>query len=116
MHHIIETHFEYFVTAIISNPMYATIDSISIQIKSFKLRTLEHVRRHHLERSFLVDSEEAVAEADVIGVLHDAANKYTKFFLDPKIQRILYMHQRKHTFLILNKVRASNRSKDYSPV
>lgn len=43
-------------------------------------------------------------EADVIGVLHDVSNQYTKFKLDPKILRLLYHYSQKHSFLILNKV------------
>lgn len=62
------------------------------------------VSRHHLERPCIVDSEEAVKEADVIGVIHDAANEYTRMKLDEKVLRILLTYPRKRTFLVLNKV------------
>jgi predicted GTPase len=60
--------------------------------------------RHHLEHAFHSDSETAMLEADVIGVVHDVSNTWTRDRLDPKVLRLLYLYPRKHSFLILNKV------------
>ncbi|XKL67415.1 hypothetical protein PGB90_002906 [Kerria lacca] len=68
------------------------------------LVTVKESVKHHLERSFLTDSEEAIKESDLIGVLHDVSNKYTMYKLDPKVLRLLYLYQNKPSFLILNKV------------
>lgn len=57
-----------------------------------------------MEESCIVDSDKAVDEADVIGVVHDAANEYTQKRLDSKVLRILHLYREKHSFLILNKV------------
>ncbi|XP_023704282.1 LOW QUALITY PROTEIN: GTPase Era, mitochondrial [Cryptotermes secundus] len=62
--------------------------------------------RHHLEHSFHCDSEIAMLEADVIGVVHDVSNPWTRDRLDPKVLRLLYLYPRKHSFLILNKIDA----------
>jgi hypothetical protein len=43
-------------------------------------------------------------EADVIGVVHDVSNTWTRDRLDPKVLRLLYLYPKKHSFLILNKV------------
>jgi hypothetical protein len=44
-------------------------------------------------------------EADVIGVIHDVSNTWTRDRLDPKVLRLLYLYPKKNSFLILNKVR-----------
>ncbi|XP_069689113.1 GTPase Era, mitochondrial [Periplaneta americana] len=62
--------------------------------------------RHHLERAFHTDGEEALLEADVIGVIHDVSNNWTRDRLDPKVLRLLHLYPRKHSFLILNKIDA----------
>lgn len=62
--------------------------------------------RHHLEHAFRCDSETAMLEADVIGVVHDVSNTWTRDRLDPKVLRLLYLYPRKHSFLILNKIDA----------
>jgi hypothetical protein len=43
-------------------------------------------------------------EADVIGVVHDVSNTWTRDRLESKVLRLLYLYPRKHSFLILNKV------------
>jgi hypothetical protein len=43
-------------------------------------------------------------EADVIGVVHDVSNTWTRDRLDPKVLRLLYLYPMKDSFLILNKV------------
>ena len=53
----------------------------------------------------MVDSEKAVEEADIVGVIHDVSNKYTMFQLDVKILKHLFLFPTKPSFLILNKVR-----------
>ena len=67
--------------------------------------TFFSLHRHHLEHSFHSDSETAMLEADVIGVVYDVSNTWTRDRLDPKVLRMLYLYPKKHSFLILNKVR-----------
>lgn len=61
--------------------------------------------RFHLESSFLTHAQEAINEADIIGVMHDSSNEYTRHRLDSKILRLLLVNPEKDSFLILNKVR-----------
>jgi len=51
-------------------------------------------------------------EADVIGVVHDVSNTWTRDRLDPKVLRLLYLYPKKNSFLILNKVRFISFSED----
>jgi len=78
-------------------------------IKNVMFNANEHtfffLHRHHLECTFHSDSEAAMLEADVIGVVHDVSNTWTRDRLDPKVLRLLYLYPKKHSFLILNKVR-----------
>lgn len=53
---------------------------------------------------FLADGEEAIGEADVIGVMHDVSNHYTRNRLDSKVLRLLHLNRKKESFLVLNKV------------
>lgn len=43
-------------------------------------------------------------EANVIGVIHDISNIYTRERLDIKIIRLLEQYKQKSSFLVLNKV------------
>lgn len=61
-------------------------------------------RRYNLERSFLKDCDSSVQETDLIGVVHDASNKWTREKLDIKIISLLERNVKKPSFLILNKV------------
>lgn len=70
------------------------------------LVTADESHRHHLEHSFHSDSETAMLEADVIGVIHDVSNTWTRDRLDPKVLRLLYLYPKKNSFLILNKIDA----------
>lgn len=46
----------------------------------------------------------AIDEADIIGVVHDVSNRYTRNYLDPKVLRLLHLYPDKDSFLVLNKV------------
>jgi len=76
------------------------------------MNILFFLHRHHLEYAFHSDSETAMLEADVIGVVHDVSNTWTRDRLDPKVLRLLYLYPKKHSFLILNKVRFISCSED----
>lgn len=60
--------------------------------------------RFNLEKAFAKDSVNAIEEADIIGVIHDVSNRYTRNYLDPKVLRLLHLYPNKETFLVLNKV------------
>ncbi|KAK7861931.1 hypothetical protein R5R35_009392 [Gryllus longicercus] len=64
------------------------------------------MQRHRLERAFISNPEEAMLEADVIGVVHDVSNKWTAKHLDHRTLRLLELHSDKNSILILNKIDA----------
>jgi len=63
-----------------------------------------HCHRYNLERTFANDSVNSIEEADIIGVIHDVSNRYTRNHLDPKVLRLLHLYPNKDSFLVLNKV------------
>ncbi|XP_063222122.1 GTPase Era, mitochondrial isoform X2 [Bacillus rossius redtenbacheri] len=68
------------------------------------LVSAEETKRFNLEQQFTRDGEKAMAEADVIGVVHDASNRWTRDRLDVKVLRLLHIHSDKDSFLIVNKI------------
>ncbi|XP_066137882.1 GTPase Era, mitochondrial [Euwallacea fornicatus] len=61
-------------------------------------------KKFKLENSFLKDSKNVLQEADVVGVVHDVSNTFTRETLDIKIIRLLEINKNKTSFLILNKI------------
>lgn len=76
------------------------------------LVSLNESEKHRLENSFLTDCEEAIKEADIIGVIHDVSNTFTRHRLSSKVLRLLHQYSQKRSFLILNKVDAMKRKRD----
>ncbi|VVC43480.1 Hypothetical protein CINCED_3A022094 [Cinara cedri] len=62
------------------------------------------IKKYNLEKTFANDSTNAIDEADVIGVVHDVSNRYTRNYLDPKVLRLLHLYSTKDSFLVLNKI------------
>ena len=60
--------------------------------------------RHHLNKEYMIDGEKSLVQAQIVGVVHDVSNHWTRESLDPKILRLIYLHSNKHFILILNKV------------
>lgn len=60
--------------------------------------------RHKLESSFLIDPEKALAQANLLLVLHDVSNRWTRGSLSPKILRLLHLYPEKESILVLNKI------------
>ncbi|XP_014285203.1 GTPase Era, mitochondrial [Halyomorpha halys] len=68
------------------------------------LVSLNESERYKLGRSFIGGGEEAILEADLIGVIHDISNSGSRFSLDPKVLRLLNIYQDKESLLVLNKI------------
>ncbi|KAL1497713.1 hypothetical protein ABEB36_008625 [Hypothenemus hampei] len=60
--------------------------------------------KYKLGNTFLQDPKNGLNDADIIGVVHDVSNNYTRERLDIKIIHILEYHNHKPSFLILNKI------------
>lgn len=60
--------------------------------------------RYKLAKSFFYGGEDAIMEADLIGVVHDVSNSFTREKLDRKTLRLLHLYKEKDSILFLNKV------------
>lgn len=60
--------------------------------------------RYNLEKSFLKDSKACLNESDLIGVIHDVSNKWTRDRLDIKVISLLEKYKDKPSILIFNKI------------
>ncbi|XP_056141017.1 GTPase Era, mitochondrial isoform X2 [Lampris incognitus] len=68
------------------------------------LTTPSKVKRHHLEKSLLVDPWNTVKEADLMVVMVDVSDKWTCNKLDLEVLKCLAQHPNIPAVLILNKV------------
>uniref|UniRef100_A0A2H8TN51 GTPase Era, mitochondrial n=2 Tax=Melanaphis sacchari TaxID=742174 RepID=A0A2H8TN51_9HEMI len=62
------------------------------------------ITKYNLEKTFANDSVNSIEEADIIGVIHDVSNRFTRSRLDPKVLRLLHIYPNKDSFLVLNKI------------
>ncbi|KAH8253760.1 hypothetical protein KR032_006786 [Drosophila birchii] len=70
------------------------------------LVTQREIRKHHLEQSFKSAYRHAIQHADVIAVLHDASNGWTRKELHPTVLDTLKAYTHLPSFLVLNKIDA----------
>ncbi|KAK9504703.1 hypothetical protein O3M35_010973 [Rhynocoris fuscipes] len=68
------------------------------------LVTVTESQKYKLEAEFVTGGENAIIEADLIGVVHDLSNRYTRKSLDAKVLRLLHLYRNKDSILIMNKV------------
>ncbi|ESP04121.1 hypothetical protein LOTGIDRAFT_136786, partial [Lottia gigantea] len=61
-------------------------------------------KRHNLEASMVTDPEESVSKADMIGVLVDVSDTWTRTALNKYVLKILHLNKHIPSILILNKV------------
>ncbi|PIK51642.1 putative GTPase Era, mitochondrial [Apostichopus japonicus] len=63
----------------------------------------KHGRKHQLPRPLLIDAKNVLEEADLVAVIVDASNKWTRCKLDPEIMVALHHNPDVPTVLVLNK-------------
>ncbi|XP_030648415.1 GTPase Era, mitochondrial isoform X2 [Chanos chanos] len=68
------------------------------------LTTPSKVKRHHLESSLLLDPMDSLQEADMVVVLVDVSDKWTRSRLDFEVLKCLAHNPRVPAVLVLNKV------------
>ncbi|XP_068145113.1 GTPase Era, mitochondrial [Drosophila tropicalis] len=68
------------------------------------LVTQREIRKHNLEQSFKSSYRHAIQNADVIAVMHDASNSWTRKELHPTVLDTLKAYANLPSFLILNKI------------
>uniref|UniRef100_A0A5K3F6Y5 GTPase Era, mitochondrial n=1 Tax=Mesocestoides corti TaxID=53468 RepID=A0A5K3F6Y5_MESCO len=62
------------------------------------------VRQFKLERTFIRDPHATIFDANLILVVVDASNKYSREALDPEVLKTLHFFSTKESVLVLNKV------------
>ncbi|XP_030375573.1 GTPase Era, mitochondrial [Scaptodrosophila lebanonensis] len=68
------------------------------------LVTQREIRKHHLEQSFKSAYRHAIQHADIIAVVHDASNSWTRKELHPTVIDTLKAYAYRPSLLILNKI------------
>ncbi|CAA9999768.1 unnamed protein product [Nesidiocoris tenuis] len=84
--------------------VYIEDDTQLVFLDTPGLVTSTESKKYKLEKEFMSGGEDAISEADLIGVVHDLSNGYTKAHLDPKVLRLLHLYKHKQSFLVMNKV------------
>lgn len=64
------------------------------------------IKKHHLEQSFMSAYRHAIQHADMIGVVHDVSNGFTRNALHPSVLKVLTEYHNLPHFLVLNKIDA----------
>ncbi|KAK4308416.1 hypothetical protein Pmani_019890 [Petrolisthes manimaculis] len=62
------------------------------------------VSRHRLNRTLLSEAEMSLLEVDLVAVVHDVSDHFTRNFLHPRVLRLLALHPTTPSVLLLNKV------------
>ncbi|XP_017040207.1 GTPase Era, mitochondrial [Drosophila ficusphila] len=70
------------------------------------LVTQKEIRRHHLDQNFKSAYRHAIQHADIIAVVHDASNGWTRKELHPTVLDTLKAYSNLPSFLVLNKIDA----------
>lgn len=68
------------------------------------LVTQSEIKKHRLTPEFISACRHSIQNASLIGVVHDAANRYTRHQIHPMILELLEEFEKKPSFLVLNKV------------
>lgn len=62
------------------------------------------IKKHHLEKSFVSAYRHSIQHSDLIAVVHDVSNSYTRNFLDASVVEALTEYPKVPSFLVLNKI------------
>lgn len=62
------------------------------------------IKKHHLDESFNKSCHKSLVNADLIAVLHDVSNSWTRNVLDPTVLETLQLNENIPSVLVLNKI------------
>jgi GTPase len=68
------------------------------------LVTPKEMKKHQLSQKFITSCHESIKDSDIIGVLHDVSNHFTRGAIDPILLQLLKKYQHIPSFLIFNKI------------
>ncbi|XP_019872109.2 GTPase Era, mitochondrial [Aethina tumida] len=87
-----------------SSAIFTSDDAQIVFLDTPGLVNDRELKKFNLEKSFTKDCKSSLQEADIIGVIHDASDAYTREVLDIKVIKSLESHKNTPSFLVLNKV------------
>lgn len=64
----------------------------------------QEMKKHHLESTFKTSSNHSAKNSDLIAVVHDVSNSYTRQKLNPMVLDTLQRHSTVPSILVLNKI------------
>jgi GTPase len=62
------------------------------------------MKKHNLDKKFISSCRHSIQHSDVVAILHDISNRWTRSALHPMVLSLLEEYQNKPSFLVLNKV------------
>lgn len=62
------------------------------------------IKKHHLEKSFISAYRHSIQNADLVAVVHDVSNSYTRNTLDASVLEALTQYPKVPSVLVLNKI------------
>lgn len=62
------------------------------------------IKKHHLENSFVSGYRHSIQNADLLAVVHDVSNSYTRKILDASVLEALTQYPKVPSVLVLNKI------------
>lgn len=87
-----------------SRAIYTTHENQLILFDTPGLVTKKEVKKHHLENSFQTSPKNSMRKADIIAVIHDVSNRWTRNELHPSVLESLEANSKIPSFLVLNKI------------
>ncbi|XP_063396943.1 GTPase Era, mitochondrial-like [Mytilus trossulus] len=80
------------------------------------LMTASKMKKHNTEKEMVYGPELGVQSADLIAVIVDSADKWTRDALDQKVLKVLQLHKDTPSILVLNKVDAMKKKVMLIPI
>lgn len=68
------------------------------------LVTEQQIKKHHLNSGFISSCRHSIQHSDLIGVIHDVSNTWTRNELHPTVLDTLKEYSHLQSFLVLNKI------------
>ncbi|KAL5286832.1 ERAL1 family protein [Megaselia abdita] len=103
-HRVCPTSRKVHTTRNISKAIHTFQDNQLILFDTPGLVTKQEVKKHHLENSFQSSPKTSMKQADIIAVIHDVSNRWTRNELNPSVIESLEAHSKIPSFLVLNKI------------
>ncbi|XP_045599265.1 GTPase Era, mitochondrial isoform X1 [Procambarus clarkii] len=99
-------------TELRARAVYNTLSTQLVFLDTPGLVSREEITKHGLKRSMLTEAELSLQEADIITVVHDVSNHFTRHDIHPTVLRLLVLHPTIPSILVLNKVDKSKSKKN----